>query len=81
MGLNVGAGAKQGPPADYSMLLEMKRRRLIYLGVPVKTGLMGFDNGQVRPVTSDRPFQRGFEEGPVTPRLHLRGALKNFIKF
>jgi len=81
MGLNVGATAKRGPAADYSMLLEMKRRSLISAGVPVKTALTGSYNGKVAPVLSDRPMQRGFDEGLPTARLHLRGAVKNFIKF
>jgi len=74
VGLNKGTtpvkGGK-GPATDYSMLLEMKRRAIIVKGQMVKQGV----------AISDRPMQRGFEEGPVTARLHLFGAAKNFVKF
>jgi hypothetical protein len=84
VGLNKGASVAnggKGPATDYSMLLEMKRRSIISAGVAVKAGLTGIQNGRTTTVISDRPMTRGFEEGPVTARLHLRGAVKNFIKF
>jgi len=74
VGLNKGAtptSGGKGPATDYSMLLEMKRRAIIVKGQMVKQGVG----------ISDRPMTRGFEEGPVTARLHLRGAYKNFLKF
>jgi hypothetical protein len=74
VGLNKGATAAnggKGPATDYSMLLEMKRRAIIVKGQMVKNGVK----------ISDRPMTRGFEEGPVTARLHLNGAFKNFVKF
>lgn len=74
IGLNKGASAVnggKGPATDYSMLLEMKRRAIIVKGQMVKQGV----------TISDRPMTRGFEDGPATPRLHLRGAAKNFLKF
>jgi hypothetical protein len=74
VGLNKGttpAKGGKGPATDYSMLLEMKRRAIIAKGQMVKNGMP----------LSDRPMTRGFEEGPVTARLHLRGAFKNFVKF
>lgn len=74
IGLNKGASAVnggKGPATDYSMLLEMKRRAIIVKGQMVKQGV----------TISDRPMTRGFEEGPVTARLHLKGAAKNFLKF
>jgi hypothetical protein len=74
VGLNKGAppsdGGK-GPATDYSILLEMKRRAIIVNGQIVKQGV----------AISDRPMQRGFTDGPVTPRLNLKGAYKNFVKF
>jgi len=79
--LSSGVNAGKGPATDYSMLLEMKRRSIISAGVAVKAGLTGIQNGDTTTVLSDRPMTRGFEEGPVTARLHLRGAVKNFIKF
>ena len=84
IGLNKGTTPEKGgkgPATDYSMLLEMKRRSIISAGVAVKAGLTGIQNGRTTTVISDRPMTRGFEEGPVTSRLHLRGAVKNFIKF
>ena len=74
VGLNKGASAAnggKGPATDYSMLLEMKRRAIIIKGQMVKQGV----------AISDRPMTRGFEEGPVTARLNLKGAFKNFLKF
>lgn len=74
VGLNKGAAPSaggKGPATDYSMLLEMKRRAIIVKGQMVKQGVG----------ISDRPMTRGFEEGPVTARLHLLGAAKNFVKF
>jgi hypothetical protein len=53
------------------MLLEMKRRAIIVKGQMVKQGV----------AISDRPMTRGFEDGPVTARLNLFGAAKNFVKF
>lgn len=84
IGVNKGTSAVnggKGPATDYSMLLEMKRRSIISAGVAVKAGLTGIQNGRTTTVISDRPMTRGFEEGPVTARLHLAGARKNFIKF
>jgi len=84
IGLNKGTSAGnggKGPATDYSMLLEMKRRSIISAGVAVKAGLTGVQRGASTTVLSDRPFVRGFEEGPVTARLHLAGARKNFLKF
>jgi len=74
VGVNKGATAAnggKGPATDYSMLLEMKRRAILAKGQMVKQNMP----------LSDRPMTRGFEEGPVTARLHLRGAFKNFLKF
>lgn len=74
VGLNKGttpAKGGKGPATDYSMLLEMKRRAIIVKGQMVKQGVK----------ISDRPMTRGFEDGPVTARLHLLGAAKNFVKF
>ena len=84
IGVNKGTSAVnggKGPATDYSMLLEMKRRSIIGIGVAVKAGLVGIQKGRTTTVLSDRPMTRGFEEGPVTARLHLAGARKNFIKF
>jgi hypothetical protein len=84
VGLNKGTSDKnggKGPATDYSMLLEMKRRSIIGIGVAVKAGLIGLERGRTTTVLSDRPMQRGFQEGPVTARLHLAGARKNFVKF
>ena len=66
--LNTGPGAK-GTATDYSMFLEMKKRRVLTIGVPVKNGV---------PI-SDRPMQRGFTDNIVVPRLFVHGAYKNFI--
>jgi hypothetical protein len=74
VGVNQGATAVnggKGPATDYSMLLEMKRRAIIVKGQMVKNGMP----------LSDRPMTRGFENGPVTARLNLFGAAKNFLKF
>jgi len=74
VGVNQGATAVnggKGPATDYSMLLEMKRRAIIVKGQMVKNGMS----------LSDQPKTRGFENGPVTARLHLNGAAKNFLKF
>jgi hypothetical protein len=74
VGVNKGASAVnggKGPGTDYSMLLEMKRRAIIIKGQMVKASMP----------LSDRPMTRGFENGPVTARLHLFGARKNFVKF
>ena len=74
VGLNKGttpAKGGKGPATDYSMLLEMKRRAIIVKGQMVKNSMP----------LSDRPMTRGFEDGPVTARLHLLGAAKNFVKF
>jgi hypothetical protein len=74
VGLNKGAppfNGGKGPATDYSILLEMKRRAIIVKGQIIKKGVG----------ISDRPMQRGFTDGPVTPRLHLHGAYKNFVKF
>jgi hypothetical protein len=73
--LNTGPGGK-GPATDYSMFLEMKKRRVLTIGVPVKSGLIGSDG---KPALSDRPMQRGFTDNMVTPRLHVHGAYKNFM--
>ncbi len=66
--LNVGPGAK-GTATDYSMFLEMKKRRVLTVGVAVKHGVG----------ISDRPMQRGFTDNIVVPRLFVHGAYKNFI--
>lgn len=74
VGLNKGttpAKGGKGPATDYSMLLEMKRRAIIVKGQMVKNSMP----------LSDRPMTRGFEDGPVTARLNLKGAAKNFVKF
>jgi hypothetical protein len=66
--LNTGPYGK-GTATDYSMFLEMKKRRVLTVGVAVKNGVQ----------ISDRPMQRGFTDNIVTPRLHVHGAYKNFI--
>lgn len=73
--LNTGPGRK-GPATDASFFTEMVKRRALYLGVAVKAGLKDA-NG--RTLLSDRPMQRGFTDGMVTPRLNLRGAYKNYV--
>ena len=72
--LNVGSTSVQpnaifkGPAADASLFTEMKRRRLQAIGTW---------NGQKQP--GDYRMQRGFTDGPVTPRFNLAGAFKNYI--
>jgi hypothetical protein len=66
--LNTGPGGK-GVATDYSMFLEMKKRRILTFGVPVKEGVK----------ISDRPMTRGFTDNIVVTRLFTHGAFKNFF--
>ncbi len=75
--LNTGPGRK-GPATDASFYTEMIKRRTMYLGVAVKAGLTGTISGETKTLLSDRPMQRGFTDGVVTPRLNLRGAYLGF---
>jgi hypothetical protein len=72
--LNTGPNGK-GPATDYSMFLEMKKRRVLTFGVAVKS--IGGDVNGIK--ISDRPMQRGFTDNIVVPRLFVHGAYKNFI--
>ena len=72
--LNTGPYGK-GTATDCSMFLEMKKRRVLTIGVPVKSTKNNVNGIKI----SDRPMQRGFTDNIVTPRLHVHGAYKNFI--
>jgi hypothetical protein len=72
--LNTGPNGK-GTATDCSMFLEMRKRRVLTFGVPVKSSA-----GDVNAIKiSDRPMQRGFTDNIVVPRLFVHGAYKNFI--
>ena len=68
---------QKGPATDYSMLLEMKRRSLIYYD----SKNHGNNGRKATGVVVDNVKQRGFTEGPVVPALKLRGAYLGFFRF
>lgn len=72
-----GTMVQKGPATDYSMLLEMKRRSLIYSDAKAHG-----DNGRKGSgIVVDTPKQRGTTEGPAVPALKVRGAYLGFFKF
>jgi hypothetical protein len=64
----------RGRSADYSMLLEMKRR---HLTVQAKTAM---PNNTKKPITLGGAMSKGYENG-VVDLYFTRGLVKNYRKF
>lgn len=78
--LTYESGAQKGPATDYSMLLEMKRRRRMVCEAQSYCGT-GQNGRKGTGIVVDSQKVRGFNETPVIPVFVAKGATLGFLKF